>query len=266
MGRRGSKRGVILRLWSWAKKGLRLTIKGIPVFVLIALVWFLNAGIDRMLHADPYFQVSRVTVFPTGILTNAEYRFLEEKTLGRSLLDVNLGKVSESLERNPRVKRAEVTRVFPQELGVVITPRLPLVQIQFGGQGAYYQVARDQVLISMQTTPDPELIILEDYSSPAKSRSVGRIYHNQHFAKLTQVLNFVAQDSLFRGERVTRLAIDQLGNWSILFNDGIEIKLGKEPHFSDEQRVVLKALLQSSERSSLAYVDARYPDVVVKRK
>lgn len=266
MVRRRSKRDALRRFLMWGGKGFKLMLKAIPAFVLIAMIGVLVSGIHKMLHADPYFQISRVTVFPTGVLTNAEYRFLEETTRGRSLLDVDLPKVSEILERNPRVKRAEVKRVFPQELSVVITPRLPLVQVQFGGKGEYFQIARDQVLVAKQMSPDPELIILEDYSNEKKSPLVGRIYQNKHFFNLTEVLNFIANDPLFQGERVTRLAIDQLGNWSIILSDGVEIKVGKELRLSERQRLVLKALLQSSERAGLAYVDARRPDVVVKRK
>ena len=73
-------------------------------------------------------------------------------------------------------------------------------------------------------------------------------------------------DMILRRERITRLAVDRLGNWSIILEDGTKIKVGRDWDFSDSKRAVLKSILTSSDRSAISYIDARFDNVVVKKK
>jgi len=251
------------RLGTSLVQGVLITV---PFVILFGVIAFLMVGVKGMLHADPYFQVTRVTVFPSGILSESEIRFLETATRDRNLIEINLKDMSQKLERNPRVKRAEVRRIFPQDINIMVTPREPLLQVQFRKNGRIYVVGRDQVVMSVSQHADPELIVLEDFSASKKSYSPGTLYQRKHFERVSELLATLQNDPVLRTESVSRVGLDRLGNWTLILSDGIEIRLGKDSDLSQEKRTVLKTILKSKERGNLLYIDTRYQDILIKNK
>ena len=245
---------------------MRYTLKALPSAILVGSISFIVFGVRQMLHADPYFQVGRVTVFPSGILTPSEYQFLEQRSQGRSLLEIDLKYVSQNLERNPKVRRAEIMRQLPNELHVLLTVRLPFIQVQFKQGGPYYSVADDQLILSIQDSPRPDLMILEDFTSEKKAYAAGTLYQNKHFDRLARIFESVKADPILSAENISQLAMDQLGNMTLILKDGIELKVGNEIVLSESSRVVLGSLLKSGERNRILYLDLRYRDIIVKRK
>ena len=98
----------------WKGSFFRLTFKSLPLVLSLGVLCFIFFGVRQMVYADPYFRVERITVFPSGILSYSEYQFLEDQAHGRSIAEIDLKQISRSLERNPKVKRAEVTRNIPK--------------------------------------------------------------------------------------------------------------------------------------------------------
>ncbi len=219
-----------------------------------------------MLHADPYFQVERIAVFPSGLLTNSEYQFLEGQARGQSLIELDLKRISKSLERNPKIKRAEVVRILPNQLNVFLATRAPFIQIQSKEGGPYYSVSTDQLIVSVEASPKPDLIILEDFNSEKKIYSVGTFYQNKHFRSLLSLLEFAKSDPALGSETISRLAMDQLGNITLILSDGVELKTAGELALPASSRTVLKSLLKSEERNQILYIDLRYRDLIVKKK
>lgn len=219
-----------------------------------------------MLHADPYFQIEVIKVFPSGILTESEHQFLESEARGRSLLDINLKEISERLERNPKVKRAEVVRSLPKQLSVFIATRSPFIQVKFKEGGSYYLVASDQLVLSAQNSPRPDLAVLEDFGASKKSYSVGSLYQNKDFHLLFELLETLKTDSFLAKQNVSKLSMDQLGNITLVLQDGIELRAGRVLDLSENVRAVLNSLLNSETRNQILYVDLRYRDMIVKKK
>lgn len=244
----------------------KLTLKFVPSGLMIGAICFIFFGVRRMLHADPYFQVERITVFPSGILAASERQFLERQTSSRSLLEVDLKEISRSLERNPKVKRAEITRSLPNQLNVFLTMRVPFIQVQLKPGGSYFSVAQDQLVLSSQDSPKPDLMILEDFNSEKKSYSVGALYQNKHFHWLFDAFESIKTNPIFSAETVSKLAMDQLGNVTLILKDGLELRAGNKLELSEGARMVLSSLLKSPERSQILYVDLRYRDIIVKKK
>ena len=219
-----------------------------------------------MLHADPYFQVERITVFPSGLLSSSEYQFLDRQTRGRSLLGLDLKEISRDLERNPKIKRAEVVRILPNQLNVFLAKRFPFVQIQLKEKGPYYLVASDQRIVSAEGAPAPDLVVLEDFHSERKNYSVGTLYQNKYFRSIVNLFDSFKGDSVLSSEAISKLTIDELGNISLILNDGIELKTNGSLMLSQNAASVLQSLLKSDQRSQILYVDMRYRDLIVKRK
>lgn len=240
--------------------------KSLPFDIAFFLVIFLFFGVRQMLHADPYFQVEKITVFPAGILNPEELRFLEEETKGKSLLEINLNELSQTLERDPKVERAEVVRLLPKQLNVYLIKRLPIVQVQVKPDGPYYLVSSDQVVISTSAQARPDLLILEDYRSVKKNYSVGMLYPNTNFESLCRILLSIRNEIFLRHENLVKMTTDDMGHLSLFLKDGLELKIGKQFSLSPTAQMVLSSLLKSKERAEYLYLDLRYRDILVKKK
>ena len=241
-------------------------LKSIPFGITFGVVCFIFFGVRQMLHADPYFQVERITVFPSGLLASSEYQFLDSQVRGRSLFEVNLKDISRSLERNPKIKRAEIVRILPNQLNVFLATRSPFVQVQLREGGSYYLVASDQLIVSTQDSPKPDLVILEDFNSEKRNYSVGAFYPNKHFRSLFGIFEAMKKDPVLNLETISKLTMDQLGDITLVLNDGVELKTNGEIVLTQKMREVLHSLLKSENRNQILYVDLRYRDLIVKRK
>ncbi|MBI4000118.1 MAG: FtsQ-type POTRA domain-containing protein, partial [Candidatus Omnitrophica bacterium] len=203
----------------FVKSGLR----AVPLGLMVVAVCFIFFGVRQMVHADPYFQVERITVFPSGLLNSLEYQFLDNETRNKSLFEVDLKKISKNLEKNPKIKRAEAVRVLPNQLNIFLATRLPLLQVQLQPQGSYYSVAGDQLILSSRTVPRPDLMVLEDFSAQKKSYSIGTLYQNKYFQELFHLLELLKADPLLKVETISKLGMDHLGNVTLVLKDGIEL-------------------------------------------
>ena len=240
--------------------------KLVPFAITAGVVGFIFIGVRQMLYADPYFRVNQVTVFPSGILTEAEHHFLEHETRQRSLIAIDLKELSRSLERNPNVKRAEVNRILPDQLNIFLTTRLPFIQIQLKQGGPYYLIASDQLVLAVEAEPRSNLILLEDFNPEKKTYSVGTLYRNKYFQELFDIFGSLARDPLLNTETVLKLEMDQTGNVNIVLKDGVELRVGSRLMLSDDSRAVLSSILRSDQRHDILYVDMRYRDIIVKKK
>jgi cell division septal protein FtsQ len=245
---------------------LRAALKAAPFAIFVTIAWLLSSNIKSMLYANPYFSVGAITVYPSGVLTHLEIEYLEEVTDGKSLMEIDLAEISKALERNPRIKQGAVTRIFPDRIAVRIHLRDPVVQVQFSEKGLYYLVGPDRVIIDTSANPNPQLTIFEDFKTNDNEYSLGSYYRQKKFKQLIELLDLMYSDEIFQRETITRISLDQLHNWKLVLGDAVVIMLGKEVRLSEEKRQLLSSILVSDERKDLIYIDARYHDIVVRRK
>lgn len=238
----------------------------IPAVLILGFVFLIYTGIQGVLYKDPYFQVGKVTVFPSGILNEAEYQYLENETRGKSLLVINLRKISQNLMRNTQIKKAEVQRQFPNILKIFLVTRNPLFQVQLRKGGGYYLIGGDQVVLSENRIPKPDFIVVEDYGSGKKSYVTGSLYQNKYFNRIAEMLDWVKVDPIWSREVIAKISVDPLGNFIFVLNDGIELRLGKNPLVAEGKRSALEKLLKSNERAELLYLDLRYQDIIVRKR
>lgn len=264
--RRSGNKGLLKSFGRLIGFGVSLVFKILPIALSVAIVCFVFFGVRKMLYADPYFQVGRVTVSPSGVLTDQEYQSLQNQVAGRSLLRVNLLQISEDLRRNPKVKRAEVTRVLPNQLKVFLVTRLPMFQVRFSQNGPFFLIGNDRMVLSVLRAAAPEVLILEDFSARKKTYTVGTLYQNNYFDELTTLFEWIKTNPVLSTEPIAKMSIDSLGNVTLILNDGIEIRIGRQPGTSTDKTALLRTLLKTGERVNILYLDIRYQDVIVRKK
>ena len=246
-------------LFYWLKKGF-------PLIVLVGLLFLAFIWMKNFVYADSYFQVNHVTVFPSGVLSDSEYRYLGKVTRGRSVFQVDLNAISKDLMRNPIVKSAEVARILPNEINVYLVSREPFVQIRCANGGDYYVVSKDQLVVSIEKTARPDLSLIEDYAAKTKKYSLGLRYQTKYFEQMIEMVSWLKSDPVWAKEIVTKVMVDEIGNFIVVLNDGLELKLGKDLLKSEQKKSALKTILQSGDRPEMLYFDLRYQDIIAKKK
>ncbi len=264
--RHGLKKLWLKRFINLSLNFVRIALRMIPIAAFFGVIVFFGDGVKTMLYADPYFNVSRVTIFPFGVLTPSELKFLQAEVMTKNVFQVELPRVANVLMKNPRIGNAEVDRSFPGEVHIWLQVRELLVQVQLKKQGRFYVIGKDQFVIEEAAVPYAALLTLEDYESKNKSLTLGTLYENKDFQQLALLIESIRKEEVLEAETVTRIALDRLDNWTLILNDGISIKLGKEPFLNQNKRAIIKSILRSSERKDLLYIDARYEDIIIKKK
>lgn len=98
----------------------------------------------RVAFASPKLRLKEVSLQGTQRLTAADVVKLGHVPVGQNVFRVNLVKVAESLEKDPIVRRAIVTRDLPNRLNVEIKERKPVYQVSCAG--ARYDIDDEGVL------------------------------------------------------------------------------------------------------------------------
>ena len=238
----------------------------LPLTLLVFVGFALFFGIRGAIQADPYFKVERVSVYPSGVLSNAEYKLLEHTILGKNFFSVNLQPLSRQLEKNLMVKKAEVVRALPNEVKIFLTERKPIFEVQLKLKGVFYGIADDRVVVEAKDRPKRGLLVVHDYDSVANQYQVGSFYDEDRYLLILGLLKKLREMAVLQEERVIGAKIDRMGGICLILADGVEIILGKRIELSDNLKTVLGSLLGSSERRNIRYIDLRYQDVIVKRK
>jgi cell division septal protein FtsQ len=266
MGRRKSKKVIWSNFFKLTWKILKFGCKAFPLAFIMGICFYLSTAVEQMLFADPYFQVARVTVYPSGVLSAGELTYLERETKIKSIMEIDLKEVSHALTRNPWVEKAEVSRNFPNEINVKLDSRKPIVQVQLKNMGRFLLLSDTGVVLEKNDLARSEFLVVEDFSASRKSYSAGTLYDSGSFSQLTELIRLIEKETIVSVSDVSHIIVDQSTHWMLVLNDGVTIKFGKAVHVSQQKAAVLKALLTSSERAQLLYVDARYDDVIIKKK
>jgi cell division protein FtsQ len=193
-----------------------------PLFAGPALTTLTIGG--RLQHVDP-----------------AAVRFAVQPKVGRGFFDTRVEAVSAAVEELPWVAQANVRREWPHTLYIGIVEEVPVAR--WNGDGL--MDARGKVFAH---SADPVYARLPLLS--------GRDGEEQDV--LAQY-NSLADLMTPRGLSIAELTVDASGAATVLLNDGIEVRLGREAAAERLARFGAVALPALGARlPSVAYVDMRY--------
>ena len=94
---------------------------GLSLFFLITL-W----GANRWANYRQIFEVQEIAISGYEILDKENYQDIVDQFDIRSIHDVKMQKIAETIEANPFVKAARVSRRFPNQITINIVERKPL--------------------------------------------------------------------------------------------------------------------------------------------
>lgn len=247
--------------------GLYFASKFLPLLLLALLIGGAYHGIQRYLYADAYFRLDVIRVRTELPFTAKEIGRLSGLRLGENLLAVDLNKVAARIERNPQIKRAVVTRILPNTIEIQVVRRFEVFQVKPKGQTHYFAIDDQGVVLpKAQATPLSDLVLIEDMDLTKKSFGIGDVYPSKNIGSFKTLYQYLAGEHEILNEKVKAITVDHLGNFTVTFASGLEMRLGKA--FAKNLRKLrgLRNLLASSERDKIEYLDLQYQDVVMKMK
>lgn len=218
----------------------RIVVLGAVGSVLLVTALALTLWLAAPLFAGP--ALTRLTV--SGRLQHvdpASVRTAVAPAVGSGFFNTRVEAVSAAVKQLPWVADADVRREWPHTLHVEITEETPVARWNSDG----LMDAQGRVFVHAQTGAYAALPLL-----------TGREGDEQDvLAEYNTLANLVAP----RGLVIAELDVDARGAATVLLNDGIEVRLGREDAAARLARFTAMALPALSTRlTAVAYVDMRY--------
>lgn len=268
MGKKKMKRKSSDGFFSGALKLLQgtalLTARTLPLLLMVGIGFGIFFGVRQALYADSGLSVQRITVLPAQGISVMQRERIESQFLGKNILQANLNQIEASLEKDPVIQSATVTRKIPGEIVIEVAKRNPVAFIKFGNFPKYGVISQDGMVLDMVEEKAALGLIME--APAASAPAVGQFYKNRGFQEAIRFLELYQQMPMSHEEPVTKVILDHLGNVSVYLKAGPEVRLGRRPSQRLEAFKKIGPLLESEMRKKIDYLDLQFDDVVVKQK
>ncbi len=218
----------------------RIVVLGAAVGLVLAGGLALALWLAAPLFAGP--ALNRLTV--SGRLQHVDPAAVRSAVLpavGKGFFDTRVDAVSAAVKQIPWVAQADVRREWPHTLHVEVVEEVPVARWNADG----LMDAQGRVFIRADTKAYAALPLLSGRDADAQDV----------LAEYDTLSNLVAP----RGLTIAELSVDARGAATVLLNDGIEVRLGREDAAARLARFTAMALPALNARlAAVAYVDMRY--------
>ena len=270
MGKRRKKKSSGPLFWKavkglsyWASYGL---VKSLPALFIAAVGVGIFWGIRKNLYADPGFLIQTVKIFPENGLSPEKTRELESLYLNQNLFKISPRRVSQVIERDPKIRQARVVREFPKTLIIEIRDRYPFTQIQFSSKGEFYSLSEDGVVLTRDLARNKNLLLIEAFEANSSKPTPGSEISLPGFKEAVRFVKDFGQQSLSHSEVIDRIRLDHLGSVNLVLSKGPELRLGREPRKKLKGFNSVNSLLKGPDRDKIVYIDLQYQDLIVRKK
>ncbi len=226
--------------------------------VLIILVVIVCASLFLWLRASDVFAVKRVTATPTEHVAREDIYQATVEARGVSLLRLSTADIEAELASLPYVRAVEIHRGFPDTLEVEIFEYAPAARVR-GSSGEVWLVADDGRVLEKAVAAEFPLIVTAGALVPVPGEYLPTVVAN---ALLLADLA-ASWDTSSTFPAVDHIAVSTGGDLTVMFEDGIELRLGT-PQELEQKLTVSESIIEQYLRDGrqLLYVDASVPDRV----
>lgn len=238
----------------------------LPLLMLFSAFTGLFFGVKKVLYADSNLVIQQVKVLPADALSVNRRRELENITLGKNILEIDLEDVARDLESSPQIQSAKVFRHLPGTLEVQVTTREPVAFIRFAPKGSFGVVSRDGMILDVTDQNNASLVTIDAYGLGIHAPRIGAQIRSRGFEETVQFITAYWQHPISKSETLTGLSLDKSGALTITLGQGPDIRLGRRPatRFAVLEKVM--HLLEGKDRLQIDYIDLQFDNVIVKRK
>ncbi len=208
------------------------------LYLFIVMGLLVAAGRYVLQSSLPVRQV--VVTGKLSKVSNEQLQFVIKHKISGNALTLELNQIQQEFERLAWVKQADVKRLWPDRLEVVITERVALARWSAGGlideNGVWFDAYTDEVLPVFDAPQGTE-------------KQIAQMYR-----QLQPMLNNM-------GERLKVIQLSDRNAWQLTLQNDLTIRLGRKETMNRLQRTekVWKKYLKAQE-NDIEYIDLRYPD------
>lgn len=238
---RGASRTAVQRTRQWPKPNWRLIVTAALGVVLVALLLSLNRGWELL---KPYLDRQITTVRVLGDLSAANRLVVQQQSMPYSagtFFTVDIAAVRSAIDELPWVASAEVRRIWPDQLEIIIQEQLPVAR--WG----------NEALLSTQGYLFTAVDVAEYQHLPQLiGPKGGQLRVMQQYLKFSRALRPF-------GYSVAQLEMRERGSWFVTTQTGLQLLFGRD-HLVEKMRrfaVVYEKELQE-QADKIERVDLRY--------
>ncbi len=206
---------------------------------------------------NPFFRIDKVFTEGASEISTEEVVNITERYISKSIFLVSLREIKKDLlVRIPRINEANLSRVFPNTIKVVIKERVPVGVVCFDNSKDCFKVDGKGVVFDKGSVYDGDLVFfISEKESVLLGESV--IYKDKIavMKRLNESLGILGiKISFFRFSEEKLLSVFMSEGWRIDFS------LGDNTNEQIDNLIILLKEEIGEERSFLEYIDMRYGD------
>lgn len=251
---------------------LRTTHKILPFVIAGVVVAALLACTYAVLRNSDVFSIQEVHVEGVNHLTSSDMAALMRVNAHDNLLTVDTHGITQRLERNSWIERAQVSCIFPHTLRVSVKERSMAAVVELvsasGQTKKLWAIARDKTWLMPlpQATSDagkrtnPQVFV--DASTALRITHValgvqGEIGKKCSDASIVNALDIASSLTTDLAQRIVEVRACTNDETSLVLDNGVEVAFGQATHMRDKERVVLEVLAQYE--GKVSYINVRNP-------
>ena len=223
------------------------------------LLFVLLCEVIYFLYTSPQFEVRKIKIDRLKTLTNYDVCQKIDIDSHANLFKVNLVSIRRKLEREPRVRKAVLTRLLPDCIVIKLTERQPLAQVAMGNR---FVVADEMgVLFAKLSSPQEDLPMVYGFAGGFKKLVLGQKLSDLKLQRAIKCIRIMRRNGL---KAISNLEIDEKGALTVNMSNGLKVFLG-EPANLFAKIGLCKAVLDKiqSGGNEAEYVDLRCPEAPV---
>lgn len=224
-------------------------VKPLRLFLLALFLGAASYGALRVWDSS-LLELKKVEVSGNQQVAKEEVVSAAALTSGVHLFDIATGDVAEKVESLPWIAQAEIERILPSTVRIVVTERSPEAVVIVLGKS--WVVDGSGVVLGEGA--DAPLTILD---LRVEDVAAGEKIESPAFGHAVRVYRSLPDDVAARVSAVKAATVDRI---SLVLADGVVVLFGGA-EFLDEKNFAVKALLRRAEKEGrpLTYIDVRVP-------
>jgi cell division protein FtsQ len=214
----------------------------------------------RLLSDSDFFRIDRIRVADLKRVSREEILSLSDIQPGISIFDLDLEMIGRKIEENPWIATASVQRVFPREVSIRVTERVPQAVVSLGY--LYYADGAGEIfkLLGPEDRLDYPLVTGLDRSYLLENPDAAR----RRLKEAMTLLGNLAERKRFNLDDVSELHIDREEGLIIYtYTGGVPIRMGSGNFAGKLDRLERIYRELEPRLSTLKHIDLNVADRVI---
>ena len=245
----------------WRKFLPRMLRVGVAISTLTLLVVG-GFFVLQFLQASDLFRVDQISVKGVQRLTVGQVTALSDIKEGINTFALDLDLIGRKIEGNPWVYQAQVQRIFPRQVVIGVTERVPVAIVNMGY--LYYLDNHGEIFKVLEASDSLDYPVITGFEyEKAQQHDVG---YAQDLQQIVALLADIKERTQFNLAQVSELHREKSGGLTLFtLRGGVRIKLGRGEYGKKIDRLEKIYTYLKPKLKILDYIDLNVDEKVIVR-